>query len=238
MKKIVVFFLLVNLYISSLCAFSVTFFTPAPPKITIKNEVKINFLSDVKNKGPGISSSASFDFDELVCDAGFNLVNGQWDFTTQCIYWPKFGNLLYTGFGFTYHLYNYPASFIENDFFLDWYLKINFSEIFQVYTRYGLFVKDSIVYDTAECVSTTMNFELYLNFFPSEKWCCYGFFNSSSYFDYPLFLTLFFGTGVENEVVQNKVIVGMELLTKWYDGVVVSMNPGHVALDFYCKVKL
>lgn len=238
MKKLILVLSIAVAYTCSAFAFPVTFFTPEPPEITLKTNLQANILDDVKNEGLGISSIVKFDFDELICDAGVNYVNNQFDFTTQLIYWPKFFDKFYTGFGLTYHFYDYPKMFTEHDFFIDWYLKINFNEYFELYTRYGLFLKTSVIPDVITCQSRTMNFELYLNFFPSEKWCCYGYFNSNSYFDYPLFLTLFFGTGFETEIIEDKISVGMELSTKWYDGIVVALNPGHVAMSMFCKVKI
>lgn len=241
MKKIAGF--LSTLFFSMLLfAKPVNFFTPESPEIEIQPSVNINVIPDSKDSGLGISTIARFDMKELVWDAGINYVNKQFDLTTQVIYWPTFFDKINFGVGFTYHFYGYPSSFYENDIFADVYLRWRFTKYFELYTRYGFMGKYTLIpiIQDAEPVlkNGTMNFDLILTCYPAEKWNFYTQFSSATYFDYPVFMSIFLNNGVETVVYKDEITIGINLNTKWYDGIVVSLNVGQMSINIYGKIKL
>lgn len=241
MKKIVC--VLSTLFFSILLfAKPVNFFTPCIPKIEIQPSINVNLIADSKDDGLGISTIAHFDMKELVWDAGINYVNNQFDFTTQVIYWPTFFEKINFGVGFTYHFYDYPDSFVEHDIFADVYLRWRFTKYFELYTRYGFMGKYTVIPVIKDAVpllkNETMNFDLIFTCYPADKWNFYTQFSSATYFDYPVFMSIFLNNGVETVIYKEEVAIGIETISKWYDGVVVNLNIGQMSINFYGKIKL
>lgn len=181
---------------------------------------------------------------ELFWDAGFRFNDENFDLTTQVIYWPTIGkkqnkNL---GVGFTYHFYEYPHIFSENDIFLDLYYKCKVNQYFEFYTRYGLFIKATRIPSVADAMpwikNTTMNFDFSLTFSPNQNWKIYTSLGSGTYFNYPIFFTPLFGCGFEYVIPEKKVSLGLDIMTTWYDGIIVSLNPGEISSTFFVKVRL
>lgn len=243
MKRLLVLCLLL-LSSSYIFSVSVKFFTPEKPEITIKPAIQMSFWPDNKNTGFDFSTIAYFDMHELLWDAGFNINSDNMDFTTQAIYWPAFGkrHQFNLGVAVTYHLYNYYSTFAENDWFIDVCYKHVYSDYFELRTRCGLMIKSTQIYSVKDYMpyltNKTMNFDLKLSWFPGKNWICYASLASNSYFNYPNFLSIFMGTGVEYKIPEKNISIGLDLYSIWYDGIVVAINPGLFTGSLFMKVKL
>lgn len=215
-------------------------FTPGFSDISIKQTIQFNLVDDSKEQGVGFSTIAVFDKKEFKFDLGINYTNKQGDFTAQLVYWPTFFNILNLGAGFTYHLYDYPFYFVEQDFLLDIYAKLRIGKYYMVWTRWGGMAKLTSIdgIKTFGKGFNSMNFNLVLTWFPSKICSCYFSFESNSYFNYPSFLTVFFNTGAEFEIVKNKFFAGLDLCTKSYDFVVATQSLSQMNLKVFGRYKI
>jgi len=241
MKRLLIGVWVVLFTVCSLNAEVVNFFTPVMPEISIKQNIQFNLLPDSKEKGIGFSTIADCDFNELYINTGLNYTNNQFDFTLQSVYWPTFFDIVNFGLGFTYHLYDYPHTFIEQDFLSDIYLKVKFCQYFMVWTRWGYLYKKTKVQNINTDFKNqikTMNFNLSFNVYPHPDWTCYLTFDSNSFFNYPNFITIFLTTGVEFEAIKEKFSTGLEISTKWYDAVVVPQNISQMNLKVFGRYKI
>lgn len=219
----------------------VNFFTPEFPEINIKQNLQFNLLPDSKEQGLGLSTIAEFNMRELQGDIGVNYTNHQLDFTTQIIYWPTFFNILNFGVGFSYHLNDYLGVYLEQDFLADLYTKIRIGKYFMAWTRWGGLIKLADIKDISpdfQNKERAMNFNLVLTWYPADLWSCYFSFESNSYFNYPNFMSVFFNTGAEFEVIEDKFSTGIDLCTKWYDFLVAAQNLSQLNIKIFGRYKL
>lgn len=219
----------------------VNFFTPGIPEISLKQNIQLNLVEDSKEAGLGVSTVVLFDLKELQGDLGFNYTNKQLDFTSQIIYWPTFFEFINFGVGVTYHLCDYPKIFIEQDFLADVYLKMQVNQYFMFWLRYGYLYKNTKIKDLPvkfKMQEECMNFNVNLTVTPFDLWSFYFSFDSTSYFNYPNFLTVFFNTGAEYEIMPEKLSVGIDVCTKWYDFVVVVQNLSQMNVKLFGKYKI
>lgn len=232
---------LVLFIVFSLNAQIINLFTPGKPCISIRQNVQFNLVPDTKENGIGFSTIAEFDFKELKSDLGVNIADHQFDLTAHAVYWPTFFDILNFGIGFTYHLNDFPGAYYEQDFLANLYTKIKVGPYFMAWTRWGGFYKISDIHGITpdfNNIEKSMNFNLVLTWYPHPLWSCYFSCESNSYFNYPTFMSVFFNTGAEFEVIKDKFSAGVDVCTKWLDIVVVTQNISQMNLKFYGRYKL
>ena len=241
MKRLLILPAVFVFFIFSLCAQKINLFTPGKPDISIRQNIQFNLIPDTKENGIGLSTIAEFEFRELKSGVGVNIADHQYDFTVNTVYWPTFFNILNVGLGLTYHLNNYPGIYIEHDFLVNIYSKLRAGPYFMVSGSFGTFHKLSVVNGIDpdfKNVENSMNINLIFTWFPHPLWSCYFSCESNSYFNYPVFMTIFFNTGTEFQVIKDKFYTGIDLCTKWYDIVVVTQNISQMNLKVFGRYKI
>ena len=220
----------------------VNFFSPEDPEITLTQLFQFNVIEDSKFKDVVFSSAVDVNFQELYGSLGYCITDNNIDFTTQLRYSPTFWNFLKIGTETVYHFYKYTDYFVEHDLLMDLFLNVDIGQLFQITFTSGLFCKFSIVDAVKEYIpvftDVEINFNFIFSFFPSSAWDLYWTFGTYSYYDYPLFLSAFFSTGAEWEFLREKISLGLELETKWYDFLVVSKNVGQLNIKSYIRWQL
>lgn len=241
MKKLLVGFVFTFFLCTNMFAKVVTFFDVNEVDTELKQTFYYNYIETDRTDGVGLSTRLKFDLDQLVYDFGFFGINGKSDFTTELIYWPSFFGKLNLGVGFSYHLYSNPELFIEHDFLPGVYAKWKPNPYFELFTRFCFMEKVSVIapgkIHQMELYNGTLNFNLALLWAFSNEWKFYVDFSSNSYFEYPMFCTPFFSSGIE-KCLFGKLYGGMELTSEWVDMFTISANMTTFTVQAYLILKL
>lgn len=217
----------------------INFFTAERPAFSVKQNIQFNLWQDSKERGIGFSTIAGFDMKELTGSLGVNFTNGNYDFTTEVIYWPRFFDLFNLGLGFRYHLYDYVGVFLENDFLFNSYFKIQPLSWLCLFANCGYFYKLSVIDGFDEPLgnnSFNLNSGLYI--YPDDRWTLSLSLLTTNYFNCPLFFTAIFETGAEFEVLPANFSTGLELSAKFYDIFVNSQDLSQFNIKIYGRLKI
>ncbi|MCR5187994.1 MAG: hypothetical protein K6C97_03590 [Treponema sp.] len=242
-RKSLLFLILFHIVSASLWSESfidrIIFFTAERPAFSVKQNIQFNLWQDSKERGIGFSTIADFDMKELTGSLGVNFCNGNYDFTTEIIYWPTFFELFNLGFGFRYHLYDYVGVFVENDFLFNSYFKIQPLSWLCLFANCGYFYKLSVLdgFD-APLENKSFNINSGLYFYPDESWTLSLSFLTINYFNCPLFFTLILETGAEFEVLPSRFSTGLDLSAKFYDVFVNSQDLSQFNIRIYGRLKI
>lgn len=227
--------------LSAVTAFAqnVNFFTPEMPSFSIKQNLQFNLVQDSKYQGIGTSIITDFDMKELYGSLGVNFVNGNFDITTEVVYWPTFFDKFNAGVGVVYHLYDYVGEFTENDFLFDLYFKIKIKNWMTFYQKLGFSRKAAVLETLDDTIcNNSFNIDSILYFYPSDRWTLFFQFSSVNYFDYPLFFTAMFNTGAEFDVVPSIFSTGIDINTEFYNFVVNSQDLGQMNVKVFGRLRI
>lgn len=198
-----------------------------------------NFLQDAKNNGFGISSYINFVIPQFNFLGGLNQCQEKTDVTAQILYVPfNFKDKHYLGFNGLYHFYNFPDEFMENDFELGGYYKVNILPYFIFSTAISYYAKISVFQTSKDMLvnhslSADFNFEYIMT--PTNR--LYLSLSSNTFFDYPLLFapTLILGTEYD---VSNKIFIGTYVSSKWIDIVSAVANMTQFSVSVYGGYRL
>ena len=189
---------------------AVNFISTEKPELSISFTLADSLRWDLRTEPVMFENYFSADFKELRADCGFSLQNSKIDFTSGVSYLPTFFGWFRSGFGFRHHIYRYIGSFTENDLLLSACLEWCKTDFLNAELAGGFalkFASIDAIKDVKPVVFNACPFlELKANFIITPKLNVYTSFASFDYFDYPLFATPFFKTGLGYRFDENCII--------------------------------
>ena len=184
----------------SLFSEAVSFFTSSKPDLSASYTLAHSLRNDLRTEPFMFENTFRADFKELRIDCGFSVQNSKIDFTSGIDYLPKFFGFFRGGFGFRHHVYRYVGKFTENDLFLSACLEWCKTDFFTAELAGGAAFKFAAIDALQEVKPVIFNccpfLEVKANFLITPELNAYASFASYDYFDYPLFATPYFKTGL------------------------------------------
>ena len=210
------------------------------PEISFRTSITAPIQQSMKNRFPSVSSAIFFDFNSLYGELGFNICIDSSDTVLNLFLKPLAFDRFELGVGLGYHIYDYFSSFLEHDFLFNNYIACLYSDILRVQINFGLFEKVTKFKNLNKArllCYTTFIFGVNINWNISKYIKLYSGVNSIDYYDYSLFGTPYFSSGIQLSLKDN-FNVGIEYKMKLIDMVAVAENISEMLLTFYMKVRL
>ena len=194
----------------SLFGQAVNFITTEKADFSISFTLADSFRRDLRTEPVMFENYFSADFKELKADCGLAMQDSKIDFTSGVTYLPTFFGWFRGGLGFRQHLYRYINTFTENDLFFSACLEWCKTDFFNAELAGGLALKFTSIDAIKDVKPVVFNFcpflEIKAKFIMTPKFNVYTSFASYDYFDYPLFATPFFKTGLGYRFDENCAI--------------------------------
>lgn len=206
--------------------FSVSFFTPERPKISLTQRFEYNLLYTQKYENSGYETVVRVDANELFGQGGFYANTKSTDIAFQAFYAPCFWDLVSIGVSAKYHYYkftdDYVGSSCEHNVLPGAFISFNLKNIWKIYVNSGVLLKYSIINAYPSNIRIDDNTS-FLNvgciFTPTADWLFFFDAGNSSLFEDDLIGAIQLNLGFSYRMFEHFKL-GSEVYCKWIDGAV------------------
>ncbi len=223
MKKTVLAILAMFSSLAFARPFSVSFFTPERPKISLVQSFEYNFLYTAKYENSGYATLASVDARELLFKGGFYANTKSTDIALQAYYAPCFWHLVSFGVSAKYHYNKFCDSgidmFCEHNILPGAFISFNIKDIWKIYVNSGALIKFSIINAWPSNIRVTDN-TVFLNsgciFQPTDRLRFSFDVGNYSFFEDTIIGNVQFNLAARYRLFEY-ITAGAEVYCKWVD---------------------
>lgn len=220
------------------CCFGFDFnFKPEKPDFFVSQQFGYNFFSNIKQDSLASATVANADFDILKIDFGLQGIGSKADITAQIAYIPQIGTIN-VGPVFTYHFNHISQTINESDFLLGLQFYTPISKYFEYYMDANfLFKVTSIENITTQPNNQSFKVAFRLNYFPTDSLTITARMESSTFFNYYLFVTPIFTLGTEYSFL-DRFCIGANIEATFIDMFTISANLSQLTVNTFFKIRV